>query len=92
MQDIQRCIVIAVQDDPTPRTNMGANAKRFLDHRAAFRTFLAGEMGRNGNHRNTMQQGIKAGVLRGGLIKPSRQKAPSDSPAYTAFQQLLASA
>lgn len=55
MQDVERGVMIAVQDYPATSTNMCSNTERFFDNRAAVGTFLGGPMRRNCNHRNVVQ-------------------------------------
>ena len=61
--------MITIQNDPTTSTNMRPDGKRFLDNRAAFRTFLAGEMWGNCNYRDIMHSPV--------VVQPANECFPS---------------
>src|SRR5512146_607766 len=61
--------MITIKDHATRVTDVCPNAERFLDDRATVGTFLAGEMWRDCNHRDVMQECI--------AIDPLEENPPS---------------
>jgi hypothetical protein len=61
--------MITIKNDTTTSTDVCPNAERFLHDGATIRTFLAGEMGWDRNHSNSMQKGV--------AVDPLEEDAPS---------------
>src|SRR6266566_3520138 len=57
-QDVQRCVLISVQDHTTAGTDVGTHTERLLDHRPTDATFLAGELWCYCNDRDSVHQSI----------------------------------
>src|SRR6266581_6421578 len=69
VQDVERGIVVPIQDDATPRTDVCPHGERLLDERPTGRTLLAGELRCYCHHSNGMSGSI--------VVHPPEELSPS---------------
>ncbi len=68
VQNIACRIVVTIHDQTTGRTHVGTHAQSLFDERATSTAILAGVVGCNFEHRNSMQRSV--------VLHPSQETAP----------------